>query len=73
MTEDYDIKAAWQRDYDSSLEADSPSRCSVTGSFTPSARVHNNIQGVWGSKASGAKLVSFKEIAFCSYGHKQGE
>lgn len=73
VTEDYDIKAAWQRDYDSSLEADSPSRCSVTGSFTPSARVHSNIQGVWGSKSSGAKLVSFNEIAFCSYGHEQGE
>ncbi len=46
--------------------------CLVSGTNDELERVHTSIKGVWGTNASGAKVVSFNMDAFNSYGKKQG-
>lgn len=67
-TEDPAIRAAWQAHYNSA-DPDTPIvPCLVTGKLAPLARTHPTING-----GTNAKLVSFNEDAFCSYGYDQGE
>lgn len=67
-TEDPAIRAAWQAHYNSA-DPDAPIvPCLVTGKSAPLARTHPTING-----GTNAKLVSFNEDAFCSYGYDQGE
>ena len=47
--------------------------CLISGKSGPVARLHPAIKGVWGAQTSGARLVSFNETAFTSYGHEQGD
>jgi CRISPR-associated protein Csd1 len=47
--------------------------CLVTGEYSPIARLHPSIKGVWGGQSSGGAIVSFNLDAFASYGHEQGE
>jgi CRISPR-associated protein Csd1 len=46
--------------------------CLVRGVSDSLAITHPSIKGVWGAKESGANIVSFNELAFCSQGKKQG-
>lgn len=71
VTEDPDIKAAWQRYYDAVDPDAFISQCLVTGEEQPIAATHPMIKGVMGAQSSGAALVSFNAPAFCSYGHEQ--
>lgn len=67
-TEDPAIRAAWRAHYNSA-DPDAPIvPCLVTGKSAPLARTHPTING-----GTNAKLVSFNEDAFCSYGYDQGE
>jgi CRISPR-associated protein Csd1 len=46
--------------------------CLLSGDTQPMARLHPSIKNVWGAQPSGASIVSFNELAFESYGKKQG-
>lgn len=48
-------------------------QCLVTGSHGPLARLHPAFKGVVGGQTSGVSLVSFNNVAFESYGLKQGD
>lgn len=48
-------------------------RCLVSGEKSDPTRVHAVIKRVWNSQTSGARIVSFNEKAFESYGKSQGE
>lgn len=48
-------------------------RCLVTGEEGPLARTHLPIKGVWGSRPTGGRIVTFNQTSFCSYGKDQGE
>ena len=67
--EDAEIKAAWQRHYDSS--DGERMQCLVTGKEDVIAPTHPAIKGVADAQSSGAALVSFNASAFCSYGKEQ--
>ena len=46
--------------------------CLATGRIEPVARLHPPIKGVDGAQSSGARMVSFNEEAYASYGASQG-
>lgn len=46
--------------------------CLVTGDRGPIKRLHPVVKGVWGAHSSGARIVSFNENAFESFGKSQG-
>ncbi len=46
--------------------------CLQSGEQAPIERLHKGIKGVRGAQTSGAKLVSFNEDSFASYGKSQG-
>ena len=67
--EDAEIKAAWQKYYDSS--DGERMQCLVTGKEDVIMPTHPAIKGVADAQSSGAALVSFNASAFCSYGKEQ--
>lgn len=67
--EDAEIKAAWQKYYDSS--DGEQMQCLVTGKDDVIVPTHPAIKGVADAQSSGAALVSFNASAFCSYGKEQ--
>lgn len=69
VAEDAEIKAAWQRYYDSS--DGEQMQCLVTGKEDVIVPTHPAIKGVADAQSSGAALVSFNASAFCSYGKEQ--
>lgn len=69
VAEDAEIKAAWQRYYDSS--DGEQMQCLVTGKDDVIMPTHPAIKGVADAQSSGAALVSFNASAFCSYGKEQ--
>ncbi len=71
VSEDPEIRAAWQNYYESS-EDGAEMTCLVTGKKGTVARLHPAIKGVQGAQSSGASLVSFNAPSFCSYGKEQG-
>lgn len=71
VSEDPEIRAAWQNYYDGS-EDGTEMTCLVTGKKGTVARLHPAIKGVQGAQSSGASLVSFNAPSFCSYGKEQG-
>jgi CRISPR-associated protein Csd1 len=48
-------------------------QCLITGREAPIARLHPSIKGVPGAQTAGARLVSFNENAYNSYGKLQGD
>lgn len=64
------ISQIWQTYYNSSEEGECM-RCLVTGEKVVPMRIHPAIKGVAGAQPSGAALVSFNALAFCSYNRKQ--
>ena len=71
LTDDISIKHAWNTHYN---ETDGPmAQCLVTGDWAPLLQVHPAIKKLDGAQSTGAKLVSFNEPSFNSYGHTQGE
>lgn len=71
LTDDISIKHAWDTYY---RETDGPLvQCLVTGAWEPLVMVHPAIKKLEGAQSTGAKLVSFNEASFNSYGHSQGE
>ena len=64
-------RKAWQSI--AAAGASVPQICLVSGVFSPVARLHPSIKGVWGAQSSGASLVSFNLDAFTSYDHEQGD
>lgn len=63
--------AAWQAHYAQRSGDAAQGRCLVTGQIAPIARLHPSIKGVRDAQSSGAKLVSFNELSFESYGHNK--
>lgn len=45
-------------------------QCLITGKIEPIARIHTPTQGVRNAHPAGARIVSFKDDSFCSYGKK---
>ena len=72
VTEDPELKEAWQRYYQSNNSNAPTQQCLITGKKAPLALTHPLIKGVRGAQSSGASLVSFNAPAFCSYGKTQG-
>lgn len=71
LTDDISIQHAWDTYY---RETDGPqAQCLVTGEWGPAMLVHPAIKKLDGAQSTGAKLVSFNEPSFNSYGHTQGE
>lgn len=68
--EDPLIQQAWQNHYDTQEEGPRMV-CLVTGQKGPVESVHPSVKGVIGAQSSGAALVSFNALAFCSYGREQ--
>jgi len=48
-------------------------QCLVTGKYLPIERLHPAIKGVPGAQQAGARLVSFNEPAYSSYGKEKGD
>lgn len=70
ISEDQDIRNAWDRHYDTSVGTQI--QCLVTGEDDILESVHPSIKGVKNAQSSGAAIVSFNAPAFCSYNHEQG-
>jgi CRISPR-associated protein Csd1 len=47
--------------------------CLVTGKIGPIARLHPPIKGVRDAQTAGARIVSFNQNSFASYGKEQGD
>ena len=47
--------------------------CLVSGRIAPLERLHPPIKGVMGAQSSGARIVSFNQQAFASFGKSQGD
>lgn len=47
--------------------------CLVTGEKSEIERIHPSIKGVWGSKTSGANIVSFNARSYESYGYENAQ
>ena len=67
-TEYDEIKLAWEN-YRQNQEESSSMQCSITGKFSPIAKIHPTIKGVRNANSSGGSIVSFNASAFESYGH----
>lgn len=78
VLEDEAVRAVWNR-YSESDETGAEKEqgiCLVTGKENqPISILHPKIKGVQGAQSSGATLVSFNAVSFCSYGYDgmQGE
>lgn len=70
VSEDPEVRKAWQRHYDTSEEG-TVMRCLVTGEDTVIPPIHSAIKGIQGAQPSGAALVSFNAQAFESYDREQ--
>ena len=70
VEEDAAIREAWQR-YRDGGESGVKMQCLVTGKEDEIAAVHPSVKGVRDAQSSGAALVSFNALAFCSYGREQ--
>lgn len=70
VEEDAAIREAWQR-YRDGGESGVLMQCLVTGKEDEIAAVHPSVKGVRDAQSSGAALVSFNALAFCSYGREQ--
>lgn len=68
VAEDEGIKTAW-RNYKQNQEESSSMQCSITGKYSPVAKIHPSIKGVRNANSSGGSIVSFNDSAFESYGH----
>lgn len=68
VAEDEEIKTAW-RNYKQNQEESSSMQCSITGKYSPVAKIHPSIKGVRNANSSGGSIVSFNDSAFESYGH----
>ena len=66
--DDPSIRAAWQLYRDGDDPDALHTQCLVTGREDEIAATHPSIKGVRGAQSSGAALVSFNALAFCSYG-----
>ena len=53
--------------------ADENGMCLVSGRNAPLERLHPPIKGVTGAQSSGARIVSFNQQAFASYGKSRGD
>lgn len=65
------LRQAWQKQYDVGNTDELPMRCLVTGVKTAPVPIHPSVKGVKDAQSSGAALVSFNALAFCSYGREQ--
>ena len=65
------IREAWQRYRESSDPDAVRMQCLVTGREDEITATHPAIKGVRDAQSSGAALVSFNALAFCSYGREQ--
>ena len=70
VSEDPEVRKAWQRHYDNS-EDGTRMRCLVTGEEAVIPPIHSAIKGIQGAQPSGAALVSFNAKAFESYDREQ--
>ena len=68
--EDEAIRGAWQAHYDT--DDGESMQCLITGKNESVMLKHPSISGVSDAQSFGAKIVSFNESAFCSYGREQG-
>lgn len=68
--EDEAIRNAWQAHYDT--DDGEWMQCLITGKNESVMLKHPSISGVRDAQSFGAKIVSFNESAFCSYGREQG-
>ena len=68
--EDEAIRNAWQAHYDT--DDGESMQCLITGKNESVMLTHPSISGVSDAQSFGAKIVSFNESAFCSYGREQG-
>lgn len=63
------LAVAWERYANAqSAQGAEEGMCLVTGEQGPIARLFPQVTGVSGANSSGASLVSFNKVAFCSYG-----
>ena len=65
------IRESWQKDRESSDPDAVRMQCLVTGREDEITATHPAIKGVRDAQSSGAALVSFNALAFCSYGREQ--
>ena len=65
------IREAWQKYRESSDPDAVRMQCLVTGREDEITATHPAIKGVRDAQSSGAALVSFNALAFCSYGREQ--
>ena len=65
------IREAWQKYRESSDPDAVRMQCMVTGREDEITATHPAIKGVRDAQSSGAALVSFNALAFCSYGREQ--
>ena len=65
------IREAWQKYRESSDPDAVRMQCLVTGREDEITATHPTIKGVRDAQSSGAALVSFNALAFCSYGREQ--
>ncbi len=70
---DSSIRDSWVKGFEKSLDDSEEMVCLVTGKKAPVRKSHPSVKGVAGSKTTGAKLVSFNEAAFESYGRTKGQ
>ncbi len=67
-----EIQDAWDRSYEKKLNKHH-GHCIVTGEDESITLVHPNIQGVMGTRATGAALISFHGDAYESYGRRKAQ
>lgn len=65
------IRESWEKGRNESAEDGETGICLVTGEKTEISRIHKDIKGIPGTQSRGAKLISFNESAFESYGKVQ--
>ena len=72
--DDLEVRESWDRVYQNNTNP-VKMECLDTGKVEPIVRLHPNIKNVrgHGAQTMGAKLVSYNDEAFNSYGHTQGE
>lgn len=70
VSDDKQIKAAWNEYYNSIQEGET-FPCLITGRMSVPELIHPAIKNVRGAQSSGAALVSFNAPAFESFGKKQ--
>jgi len=68
--EDETTDSWWRRHCGDREVGRAEGQCLLTGEWTPIARLHPMIKGVWGGRAQ-ASLVGFNESAYESYGKEQ--